>query len=93
MHHAGLARAPCAGVYLGYRAAFAMQLGYSLADVEHLLTWRCVRQRHGVTAHIVVIIVGAVLKAAMPDFMMRQAKLISLKLAVVPLLFHGPPKP
>lgn len=60
-------------------------------DVEQLLTWRCVRQRHGVTAHVVVIIVGSVLKAALPDFMMRQAKLISLKLAIVPLLFHGAP--
>lgn len=62
-------------------------------DVEQLLTWRCVRQRHGVTAHVAVIIGGSALKAALPDFMMRQAKLIPLKLAIVPMLFHGAPFP
>lgn len=80
-----------AGVYLGYRAAFALQQGITFVDVEHLLAWRCVRLRHGIMTHVVVIVVGSVLKAAMPDFMMRQVKLIALKLAVVPLLFHGSP--
>lgn len=86
--------AKCAGVYLGYRTAFALQQGRSITDVEHLLSWRCLRQGHGVTAHVLVIIVCAVLKISMPDFIARQAKLNSLKLAVVPLLFHGlsPPR-
>eukprot|EP00892_Ulva_mutabilis_P006295 jgi/Ulvmu1/4037/UM019_0014.1 len=76
------------GVYLGYRAAHALQLGLTYVDVEHLLAWRCVRLRHGVMTHIAVIVVSSVLKAAMPDFMMRQAKLIAFKLAIAPLLFH-----
>lgn len=76
-------------MYLGYRAAYALQLGLTFVDVEHLLAWRCVRQRHGVMVHVVVIVVSSVLKAAMPDFMMRQDKLITFKLSVTPLLFHG----